>query len=166
GTASNASSENYGIRVSSSGSGATNYGVYASASGGSTNYAGFFEGNVHVTGNITANNITSPSDSRLKTNIGNIENPLHKIMSLNGVSYKWNAEEFPERYFDNRTHIGIIAQNIEEVQGLEDLVYTDENGYKSVSYDELIPILIEAVKALKSENEGLKSRIEALESLP
>jgi len=166
GTASNASSENYGIRVSSSGSGATNYGVYASASGGSTNYAGFFEGNVHVTGNITANNITSPSDSRLKTNIGNIENPLDKIMSLNGVSYKWNAEEFPERYFDNRTHIGIIAQNIEEVQGLEDLVYTDENGYKSVSYDELIPILIEAVKALKSENEGLKSRIEALESLP
>ena len=77
-------------------------------------------------------------------------------MSLNGVSYNWNAEEFPERYFDNRTHIGIIAQEVEEVQGLEDLVYTDENGYKSVSYDELIPYC-RGGQSLKSENEGLKA---------
>jgi len=81
-------------------------------------------------------------------------------MSLNGVSYNWNAEEFPEMNFDDRTHIGIIAQEVEEV--LPELVYTDENGYKSVSYEKLTPVLIEAVKALKSENEELRSEIAAI----
>ena len=62
--------------------------------------------------------------------------------------------------FDDRTHIGIIAQEVEEV--LPELVYTDENGYKSVSYEKLTPVLIEAVKALKSENEELRSEIAAI----
>ncbi len=159
-------SNNYGTYALAHGpDGSTNCGIYAEAYGGSTNYAGFFMGNVHVEGDITYS-----SDSRLKTDIVNIENPLDKIMSLNGVSYNWNSEEFPERHFDNRTHIGVIAQNVEEV--LPELVYTDENGYKSVSYEKLTPVLIEAVKeqqseieALKSENEELINRIKAIEKL-
>ncbi|MGI5913182.1 MAG: tail fiber domain-containing protein [Bacteroidales bacterium] len=163
-TAAYSGSNNYGTYARASG-GSINCGIYAEAFGGSTNYAGYFSGDVKVTGEI----ITS-SDSRLKTDIVNIENPLDKIMSLNGVSYNWNSEEFPERHFDDRTHIGVIAQNVEKV--LPELVYTDENGYKSVSYEKLTPVLIEAVKeqqseieALKSENEELINRIKAIEKL-
>ena len=43
---------NFGVRGWAYGT-ATNYGVYGEASGGTTNYAGYFVGNVHATGNVT-----------------------------------------------------------------------------------------------------------------
>jgi hypothetical protein len=53
GTASGSNVTNYGLRGTASGASSTNYGVYATASGGSLNYAGYFSGNVHVTGSLS-----------------------------------------------------------------------------------------------------------------
>ena len=78
---------------------------------------------VYITGEVN-----SPSDARFKTDIVNLENSLYKIMQINGVRYDWKINEFPEMNFDNETHIGVLAQEVEAV--LPELVYTDENGYK------------------------------------
>jgi len=43
-------------------------------------------------------------------------------------------------------------------------VVTGSDGFKSVAYDELSAIAIQAIKELKAENETLKKRIEALET--
>lgn len=45
--------ENTGVYANAGGTGATNYGVYATATGGATNYAGYFDGDVHITGSLT-----------------------------------------------------------------------------------------------------------------
>jgi hypothetical protein len=45
---------NFGVKATASGSGsAANYGIYSTASGGTVNYAGYFEGNLHVTAKAT-----------------------------------------------------------------------------------------------------------------
>ena len=156
---------NSGIRAYATGTETTNYGIYAYASGATNNYAGYFNGNVTVTGTFA-----NPSDSRYKTNIEKIENSLDKIMLINGVRFDWRSDEFPDMNFGGETQIGVIAQEVEKV--LPELVFTDENGYKSVSYEKLTPVLIEAIKeqqeeveALKTENEKLKNRINAIEEL-
>lgn len=59
------------------------------------------------------------------------------------------------------TQIGVIAQEVETV--FPELVHTDKEGYKSVSYSNLVAPLIEAVKELKQQNETLNNRVEALE---
>jgi hypothetical protein len=109
------------------------------------------------------NGTINTSDARYKTNIQTIENPIDKIMGINGIRYNWNSNEYPDMNFDNDTHLGVLAQEVEEV--LPELVFTDENGYKSVSYEKLTPVLIEAVKEQQEEITELKARLEALERI-
>ena len=102
------------------------------------------------------------SDKRWKTNITNIDNALNKVLTLNGVTYNWRVNEFPEQHFDSLRHAGVIAQEVEAV--LPEAVETDEQGFKSVTYDNLIPLLIEATKELKAEKDELKAEKDALEA--
>ena len=71
--------------------------------------------------------------------------------------------------FTDDTQIGLIAQEVEPV--MAELVNTDEDGYKSLAYDKLSAVLVEATKELhesicelRNENKLLKERIEVLES--
>ena len=106
-----------------------------------------------MNGTIRGSNV-SPSDERWKKNIKTIENALDKITALRGVSYQWKDEEK-----GNGTHLGVIAQEIEKV--LPEVVSEDKDGYKSVAYQEIIGVLIEAIKDLKTENEALKVRLDS-----
>ncbi|MCP3940139.1 MAG: hypothetical protein GY710_01475 [Desulfobacteraceae bacterium] len=101
-----------------------------------------------VNGTIRGKNLT-PSDARWKTNINTMENSLEKVSKLRGVTYEW-AE--PSRGTGN--HIGVIAQEVEVI--FPEVVSTDNEGYKSVAYSNLVAPLIEAVKTLKTENDQLK----------
>lgn len=95
------------------------------------------------TGDFTSpGNVTAYSDERLKTNIRTIDNALDKVSQLRGV------------YFDKdgKASTGVIAQEIEKV--LPEVVLNGE--YKSVAYGNVIGVLIEAIKELKSEIEELK----------
>ena len=56
--------------------------------------------------------------------------------------------------------VGVIAQEVEKT--IPEVVYTDENDTKSVSYERLTGVLIEAVKELKSENDDLRKDVEEL----
>jgi hypothetical protein len=84
--------------------------------------------------------ITFSSDERLKKNIEPLKSSLDKVMKLNGVSYEWEAEE----HRGNNRDIGLIAQDVEKV--LPELVVTDDRGYKALSYDKIVPVLVEAIK--------------------
>jgi hypothetical protein len=95
-----------------------------------------------VVGNIKASgDLIAFSDERLKNNIETIPNALEKILQLRGVT-------FTKIDGDNRRHVGVIAQEVEKV--LPEVVYTDEFGMKSVAYGNLIALLIEAIKELKT----------------
>ena len=80
-------------------------------------------------------------------------------MKLNGVNFKWT----PQHGIDDKQHVGVIAQEVEAV--LPEAVVTGEDGYKSVSYNELTPLLIEAIKEQQQTIEKQQQRIEKLEQL-
>ena len=91
------------------------------------------------------------SDRTLKKNITPIPNALDKILSLSGNTFTWNKET----KHSGEEDIGVIAQEVEAL-GLPGLTTTREDGTKAVMYKKLIPVLIEAIKELKSEIEELK----------
>ena len=100
--------------------------------------------NINTTGDITANDFNSTSDVTLKQDVSVIDNALEMISQLEGVSWKWKETLKPS--------LGVTAQNVETVA--PELVSI--GSHKSVSYNGLIGILIEAVKELKSEVDELK----------
>ena len=102
-------------------------------------------GNLNISGIITCTDINSTSDINLKENINTVENSLETISSLRGVSFDWKES--------GKSSYGVIAQEIEAV--LPELVGNGE--VKSVNYNGLIGVLIEAIKELKKEVEELKN---------
>jgi hypothetical protein len=113
----------------------------------------------------TGNIISNTSDGRLKTNIENIPNALDKVMLLNGVTYNWN-ENTPEGFDKEKTEVGLIAQEVEAV--LPEIIHNapfdrdeDDNSisgedYKTLQYERVVPLLVEAIKELKEEINKLK----------
>lgn len=102
------------------------------------------EGNLTITGKFNSQGIQETSDARFKKNINSISDALSTVMNLEGVTYNWRTEEFPERSFGERMEYGVIAQQIEKI--VPELVATDEDGYKSVQYSHMVPLLLEAIK--------------------
>jgi len=116
------------------------------------------DGDLHVDGDVIAYSTTT-SDRRLKDNVETIENALDKVCALRGVEYDWNATS------RNGQHdMGVIAQEVEEVIPCivrEVELQTGEfagTGFvaKTVDYEKLTAVLIEAVKQLRAEVEELK----------
>ncbi len=98
------------------------------------------------TGTLSSTNYNTLSDKTLKENIDPIVDAMSIVEQLNPVSFNWK---------DNGIKAyGIIAQEIEEV--LPNLVETKRDGIKSVSYLQLIPILIQAIKEQQQEINKLK----------
>ena len=114
------------------------------------------DGDLHVDGNVTAYS-TVVSDQRLKHDINKIENALDKICQISGYTFTYNK--------DNKESAGVIAQEIEQIlpSAVEDkeLVFHGQEGvkYKTVQYDQLHGLVIEAIKELKAEVEELRNAI-------
>lgn len=111
-------------------------------------------GDLHVDGDIIAYSSTV-SDKRLKTNVHKIDGALEKVSKLNGYTFDYIR--------DNRASAGVIAQEVEKVlpsaviEKDESLHGKDGETYKTVQYDQLHGLLIEAIKELKAEIEALKN---------
>ena len=108
-------------------------------------------GAMYVGGEIVA---YAASDIKLKENISKIDNSLEKLLKISGYKYHWNKiaqEMYPER---TTLDVGVLAQEVKEI--IPSAVVEREDGYLAVKYDKLIPLLIEAVKALKAEIEDMK----------
>ena len=103
--------------------------------------------NLNCAGNIVATgNVSASSDVRLKSEIELIEDALSKIKEIRGVTYK--------RMGQRERNAGVIAQEVETV--LPEVVKTDEDGFKSVCYGNMVGLLIEAVKELSERIEELE----------
>jgi hypothetical protein len=104
-----------------------------------------------TTGDITA--FGSVSDIRLKENIEPITSALDKVSQIGG--YTFNYKKNPDVRMT-----GVIAQEVEKV--LPEVIYTttgisgDEEEHLAVRYENMIGLLIEAIKELKTEVDDLK----------
>lgn len=107
------------------------------------------------------------SDGRLKKNIEIIPNALSKILNIKGITFNWRKDEFPDFKFDDGTKLGFIAQDMEKV--IPEIVKTEPDGYKSIDYINLTPVLVEAIKEqqkiINSEKEEIKSLNDEIKSL-
>ena len=100
--------------------------------------------------NLTcAGTVTANSDERLKKNVKTIDDALNKVRGLRGVEY------------DHKTTgdhcLGLIAQEVESI--LPDVVYEDATGVKSVAYQNIVALLIEAVKDQQRQIDELKRQL-------
>jgi hypothetical protein len=98
----------------------------------------------------------TPSDIRLKTNISTIHDGLAKVLTLNGITYNWN--DLATNQNKESRESGIIAQELLKV--LPEAVVEKDDGFLTVKYDRIIPLLIEAIKELSIEVEILKKKIQ------
>ncbi len=109
-----------------------------------------------VNGSIAAvGALQAHSDQRLKKNIVNVDDPLNKILAINGVYFDWRKDEYPKIKFEGGRQMGVIAQEVEKV--FPEAVEINKDGIRSVAYTMLIAPLIEAVKTLYSDLSGVKS---------
>ena len=111
-------------------------------------------GTIRATGTITA----GYSDDQLKTKLGNIDNALDKLMTLNGFYYEPSQIALDLGYTLTK-QVGVSAQEVQKVLPEVVVPAPIDDKYLTVQYDRMIPLLIEAIKELKEEVEVLKGQI-------
>ncbi|MDX9754344.1 MAG: tail fiber domain-containing protein [bacterium] len=100
------------------------------------------------------------SDQRWKENIEPLQGALDKITQLRGVQYDWNRSAFQDMNFPEAKQVGLIAQEVETV--VPEVVSEGTDGYKSIDYARLVPLLIESIKTQQQEIQQLRSELEQL----
>jgi len=105
-----------------------------------------------VNGNIYTNqDVLAASDLRFKNNLQHIEGALDKVESINGYTFSRINDNSSKRY------AGLVAQEVETI--LPEVVHTDEAGYKSVAYGNVVALLVEAIKEMNVKIRDLDSKI-------
>jgi hypothetical protein len=171
-TGTNSNSANYGAQILVNTPGNTNYGVYTSANGASTNWAGYFNGNVYISGTY------GPSDANLKTNVVTIENALDVINELNPVNFDFDNTVKPRLNLQSGKQYGLIAQEVETI--LPEFVGTsilpaeyDSLGneidpsfeFKTLDYEKFVPILIAGMKEQQHDIDSLETLVTTQDSI-
>jgi hypothetical protein len=110
-----------------------------------------FDGTTTIAGDLSIN-----SDARLKANIISLGSTLAKLLQIDGKTYTMKKDE------NKKQKIGVLAQDIEKV--FPELV-SESNGVKSVNYQGLVPVLINALKEQDNKINEQEARIERLEKL-
>ena len=125
---------------------------------------------VNILGSVVATgNVITYSDMRLKNIVGQIENPLEKVENIS--TFKYVPNEIGQQYcLENKVTVGVSAQDVQNVlpeivtlapfdtSNLEDgtIISKSGNNYLSVSYEKIVPLLIECIKELKDEIDYIK----------
>lgn len=126
-------------------------------------WAAWFDGDVNIVGNCFWNTSFQFSDKRFKKDINVLGDVTAKISKLNGYTYSYRADEFKTKGFDNKAHLGLIAQEVEQV--FPELVTKDNQGYYTVNYTGMIPVLLQAAKEKKAQIEKQQAQINELKTL-
>ena len=107
---------------------------------------------VGVVKNAGAQSWSAHSDARIKTVHSTLQNNLSKLDSINPIYYSFN------NFADDKNRIGLIAQEVQE--HFPELVATDpKTDNLTLDYTGLIPVLLGAIKELKTEIETLKTQL-------
>jgi hypothetical protein len=130
-------------------------------------------GDIYAVVNVVA----YASDKRLKENIKEIPNAIEKIKKIRGVTFDWSDKIdslgfTPKQKYDD---VGVIAQEIEEVlpqvvapapfdieyDEVDRSIITSKSGenYKTVQYERVVPLLIQAIKEQQAQIEALQAKI-------
>lgn len=147
-------------------------------------YAAFFVGNVNTLGNLTATSLFTTMDSRLCDNIVSLsqsgrsgKTTLENLLNMNIVEYNLKGRQFEEvsgdvapekaeelkreleflkkedKEMTSRRHFGVDARELQKVY--PDLVLEGQDGYLSVNYLEMVPLVIRSIQELKQEIDEL-----------
>ena len=113
-------------------------------------------GDLHCEGDVIAYSSTI-SDATLKYDINPVEFALDKINQLRGVSYKYKHND--------RESAGLLAQDVEKVMPsavsstpLPLATGDEEKEYKTLHYDSMTAILVEAIKELTAKVKKLENK--------
>ena len=107
-----------------------------------------FDGTTTIAGDLSIN-----SDARLKTNIISLGSTLAKVLLIDGKTYTMKKDK------NNKKKIGFLAQDIEKV--FPELV-SESNGVRSVNYQGLVPVLINALKEQDNKISNQQLEIDVL----
>ena len=102
-------------------------------------------GTFTASGSIAAN-----SDRRIKTDLQVIPNALEKVKKISGYTFMRTDADLPRQ-------AGVIAQELLEV--LPEVVHKNDEGIYSVSYGNIVALLIEALKEESAKREELEKRL-------
>lgn len=140
---------------------------------------------LQVNGTVGATGYMTTSDARLKKNVNNLTDCLDKIVNLNGYSYnkkninqKYSNEEI-QRMLDvgkiSKENVGKLVEQKESYSGIEygfiaqevreifpELVVEDNEGYLSLDYQGLLPVIVEALKEQKNKINSQQEEIDNL----
>lgn len=166
----------YGINNATTGNAVGTYGmgfngIYGQTTNTANGWAGYFTADVGADGGIFAigPGVFNISDVRLKSSFAPIENALDKVILLNGKHYTIKTKHLNSENLvieRERKEFGVIAQEVEAIfpEMIEEkAIFSntgDETIYKAVNYNQLVPVLIEAIKELKSEVDELRQQLE------
>lgn len=141
------------------------YTTYTSNQGTDNNDNVHFEGlMIGQTSGATANTIRCVgdivayySDDRLKNKIGNLEGALDKVNSLNGFTYTPNEKALALGVDQDEVRVGVSAQEVQAVlpEAVKDAPVENTEGYLTVQYEKIVPLLIESIKELSAKVEEL-----------
>jgi len=148
-------------------------------------YAAFFYGHAYVTHNIHAAAFLTTSDIRLKENIVEVSQTednisfLDKILSIDVLEYNYKdrtTDYYPELSHgvslseddamkasvlkSDKRHYGVSAQDLQKL--FPNLVEEEQDGYLSVNYVEMVPVLLRSIQELKQEIDELKEELNEL----
>ncbi len=100
---------------------------------------------------------SSVSDARYKRDIITIDNCLEKIENIRGVYYNYNSDKE-----GSQRKVGVVAQEV--LAAIPEIVDVPNNEDKplSVRYQELTPILLNAMKEIMYEINSLKNEVSLL----
>ena len=105
---------------------------------------------------------SSSSDMRFKKNISTVSGALEKLSKLYPVNYDWRQDEFKNKGFNDKKQWGFIAQEVEKI--MPELIHADKDGYRSMNYTGIIPLLTKAVQEQQTEMEKQQKEIDQLKA--
>ncbi|MBQ7662754.1 MAG: tail fiber domain-containing protein [Prevotella sp.] len=158
-------------------------GVYGTNEGGlppssylQGTYAGFFFGDTYVEGDLSvAYGFYNLSDMRLKDNVTSLRHgTLSALQGLDVFEYTLKRPNLmaaikegkvSDRMKKNleRAHYGVSAQELQKVY--PNLVKEGQDGYLTVNYVEMVPLLLRCIQELKQESDSLKQEVEELKAM-
>lgn len=157
-------------------------GIYGSSrydEGFNTNgrYAGLFHGDLKTTDAVYASAYNTLADSRLNkysTQLGN--GTLNNLMQISVFKYDLQQFNVDNGYANSslgyynddsgileREHFGISGQELMQIY--PNLVFESQDGYLSINYVEIVPLLIKSIQELKAELDALKSTTKVQERM-
>lgn len=106
---------------------------------------------VFCAGSMSATSFNATSDATLKMDVHRLVDPLQKLRNIEAYEYKFKNDT-------TRTKYGVLAQELVK-NGFKDMVAINSNGHLAVDYNNIVGLLIAAVKDLQNEVERLKEKV-------